>query len=171
MILCSFSPCPDDALLAREATYRKRKRISLLLQKKIVGLTYELREKYEIQASRYMFSPCPFSIEELLIFSQIAVDRFASMVNQQVRGSILLYDKSPSRSTTTTPILVIFPSLPCCDFDFEYDEWVERSLQKSLSDPTKELVSKKYIYILDTGRTASFFRKDLLLPYPNPARD
>lgn len=31
MILCSFSPCSDDALLARGATYRKKKRISLLL--------------------------------------------------------------------------------------------------------------------------------------------
>nr|GFA77288.1 hypothetical protein [Tanacetum cinerariifolium] len=28
---CSFSPCSDDALLARGATYRKKKRISLLL--------------------------------------------------------------------------------------------------------------------------------------------
>nr|GEW34515.1 hypothetical protein LSAT_5X16561 [Tanacetum cinerariifolium] len=28
---CSFSPCFDDALLARGATYRKKKRISLLL--------------------------------------------------------------------------------------------------------------------------------------------
>lgn len=26
MILCSFSPCPDDALLARGATYRKKKK-------------------------------------------------------------------------------------------------------------------------------------------------
>ncbi|KAK1547986.1 hypothetical protein Q3G72_007770 [Acer saccharum] len=57
----------------------------------------------------------------VFIDREIAVDRFASMVNQLVRGSILLYEKSPSRSTTTTPILVIFPSLPC-RFDFEYDE-------------------------------------------------
>ncbi|GJR62144.1 hypothetical protein Tco_1504306 [Tanacetum coccineum] len=28
---CSFLPCLDDALLARGATYRKKKRISLLL--------------------------------------------------------------------------------------------------------------------------------------------
>lgn len=49
MILCSFSPCPDDALLAREATYRNKEKESLYyFKKKIVGLTYELREKYEI---------------------------------------------------------------------------------------------------------------------------
>ncbi|GJT76793.1 hypothetical protein Tco_1043518 [Tanacetum coccineum] len=28
---CSFSPCSDDALLTHGATYRKKKRISLLL--------------------------------------------------------------------------------------------------------------------------------------------
>ncbi|KAK4837835.1 hypothetical protein QYF36_008821 [Acer negundo] len=54
----------------------------------------------------------------VFIDREIAVDRFASMVNQLVRGSILLYEKSPSRSTTTAPILVIFPSLPC-RFDFD----------------------------------------------------
>jgi len=35
MILCSFSPCPDDALLAREATYRKKKKnLSITLRRK-----------------------------------------------------------------------------------------------------------------------------------------
>jgi hypothetical protein len=32
MILCSFSPCPDDALLARGATYRK-KTLSITLRR------------------------------------------------------------------------------------------------------------------------------------------
>ena len=46
MILCSFSPCPDDALLARGATYRKDS--LYYFEKRIVGLTDELRGKYEI---------------------------------------------------------------------------------------------------------------------------
>lgn len=34
MILCSFSPCPDDALLARGATYRKKKKtLSITLRR------------------------------------------------------------------------------------------------------------------------------------------
>lgn len=41
MILCSFSPCPDDALLARGATYQKKNlSITLSLRREIVGLTY-----------------------------------------------------------------------------------------------------------------------------------
>ena len=48
MILCSFSPCPDDALLARGATYRKKKDSLYYFEKRIVGLTDEPRGKYEI---------------------------------------------------------------------------------------------------------------------------
>lgn len=49
MILRSFSLCPDDALLARGATYRKKKKESLYyFEKRIVGLTDGLRGKYEI---------------------------------------------------------------------------------------------------------------------------
>lgn len=50
MILCSFSPCPDDALLARGATYQKKKKNQSLyyFEKRIVGLTDGLRGKYEI---------------------------------------------------------------------------------------------------------------------------
>ena len=46
IILCSFSPCPDDALLARGATYRKDS--LYYFEKRIVGLTDELRGKMDL---------------------------------------------------------------------------------------------------------------------------
>lgn len=46
-MFCSFSPCPDDAFLARGATYQKKKKDSLYdFEKRIIGLTDELRGKY-----------------------------------------------------------------------------------------------------------------------------
>jgi len=46
MILCSFSLCPDDALLARGA--EKEKESLYYFEKRIIGLTDGLRGKYEI---------------------------------------------------------------------------------------------------------------------------
>lgn len=46
MILCSFSLCPDDALLARGA--EKEKEYLYYFEKRIIGLTDGLRGKYEI---------------------------------------------------------------------------------------------------------------------------
>lgn len=61
----------------------------------------------------------------LLLDSSRSVRIYGQSIGLRIFSS-LLYDKSPSRSTTTTPILVLIPSPPCRDFDFEYDEWVER---------------------------------------------
>ena len=47
MILYSFLPCRDDALLARGATYWKKKK-TLYFEKGIVGLIDIPRGKYEI---------------------------------------------------------------------------------------------------------------------------
>ena len=69
IILCSFSPCPDDALLARGATYRK---YSLYyFEKRIVGLTDELRGKIDLISLKQDFwkVTIPFSSlsENLLV--------------------------------------------------------------------------------------------------------
>lgn len=46
MILCSFSPCPDDALLASGATYQK-KNLSITLRRE--SLVWPIRTTWEIR--------------------------------------------------------------------------------------------------------------------------
>lgn len=58
MILCSFSICPYDALLARVA--EKEKESLYYFEKRIVGLTDGLRGKYDYKPSRYTFGAFPF---------------------------------------------------------------------------------------------------------------
>ena len=48
MIEYSFLPCRDDALLARGATYWKKKKTLYYFEKGIVGLIDGPRGKYEI---------------------------------------------------------------------------------------------------------------------------
>ena len=93
MILCSFSPCPDDALLAREATYRKKKKNLSITLRKEENRWFDLRTTWEIRdlGKPLHVLPLPFFDRRttyLLLDSSRSVRIYGQSIGPRIYSSI-----------------------------------------------------------------------------------
>lgn len=90
MILCSFSPCPDDALLARGATYLK-KNLSITLRRE--SLVWPIRTTWEIRDLGKPLHVLPLPLNDrrttyLLLDSSRSVRIYGQSIGPRIYSSI-----------------------------------------------------------------------------------